>query len=635
MFSTKLSWSCRHFHTSHAIKGSQVKEKLRNFEKHHVVIGKTSKELARLGEKKALELKRIRKRAYSKQQAMHVLKTKYGVIDDKTVNIGPTSQSDSNFLAMTKDRRMLYSILGVNGEQLRDSRLIADDVKKFLKRGQIEKAVFLTRLAKNKGSAGMNMIMDYYFHELGYSQSAIKLYTWRKKWGIPPNEYTNTILFNGLAQQKQHISGATGDFVLKIVDDLIANNKLSQIEFNAAVGALSNCMDVTPAFELYERKTGNVRRDAITFLWMLRACSRVKTDRLFKELLGGLMEKIPFKCVDSQLIFEFCKALNSRSDNKEIKRLTLRALYQYFEIDISEKLLPIVQDERLLQPLAKWSIEKRFSVGKNVIGLFLENCLQTGEYELGVAFFAKVKENQIKLIDLDMFHNYMELIMKKYPTECGEECLKVFEEMEANGRIAPAKHSIILVYKAFSKQANRKFINCDEIRVEKLLKACQNFIRDQEGVHSKEFNAKIYPIQSWQFLLSIVKGANSHDKISTTTLKLIIDEYSKSLCHGVFDRKDGYNMGSERFVELECVRLLKTLSNRLEIPGIEDLDISAESSERNAFLLRRLLLRFKDKLLEHITSIEKEGDRGENIADLEWSLKQLARRILSSEVPSL
>lgn len=612
-----------------------MKEKLRNFERHHVVIGKTSKELARLGEKKAMELKKMRKSAYSKQQAMHILRTKHGVTDVKMIDIGPTSQSDSKFLSMTKDRRMLYSILGVNGEQLRDSKLIADDVKKFLKRGQVEKAVFLTRLAKSKGSVGMNIIMDYYFHELGSSQSAVKLYTWRKKWGIPPNEYTNTILFNGLAQQKQHISGATGDFVLKVVDDLIANDKLSQIEFNAAVGALSNCVDVTPAFELYERKTGHVRRDAISFLWMLRACSRVKTDGLFKELLGALMEKIPSKYVDSQLIFEFCKALNSRSENKEIKRLTLKALYQYFELDISEKLLPKVQDEHLLQPLHKWSIEKRFPAGKNVTGIFMENCLQTGEYELGVVFFAKLRESQINLIDLDVFHNYLELIIKKHPTECGEECLKVFEEMEANGRIAPAKHSIILVYRAFAKQANRKYISCDEMRVERLLEACQSFVRDQEGVHSKEFNEKIYPIQSWQFLLSIVKGANSHDKISTSRLKLIINEYCKSLCHGAFDRKDGYKVGSERFIELECVRLLKTLYTRLEIPGIENLDITAPSSERDAFLLRRLLLRFKDKLLQHITLIEKGDDGGEGIADLEWSLKQLARRILSSEVPIL
>lgn len=607
-----------------------MKGKLNSFKDQDILVKKSSRELQKLNEKKLAKLKKLHKTAYSKQQAVHLLKEQHGIANEgiKELEIGPTSQSDLKFISTTRDRRMLYTILGVTGDQLRDSKLIAEDVKKFLKRGQVEKAVFLARLAKKKGAAAMNSIMEYYFYDLKYPQSAIQMFNWRKKWGIPPNEYTNTILFKGLAQQEQQISKATANLVTRVVDGLISREELSQIEFNAALGALANSTDVTQAFELFEKRVKGIRPDAITYLWMLRACSRIKTDKLFNSVLSKTVEGIPSRCVDSRLLFEFCKTLNSRPE-KESKQLALVALDEYYDFGKGGKLSPKVPEGLSFLPLSHWSIEDKFPISKHTLGLLLANCIQTGNWKFGIETFLRFKRDNNKLIDVDMFHKYMQLLMKDDPATCGEKCLKVFEEMESIKNIAFSKHSLILVYSSLEKQASKKIINSDELKIDELLAKCQDFIKQQEGIYSKELENKVYPLKSWQFLASIIKHANSSNKVSLSRYKLLIDEFLRTLCHGLLDFKNSRVGEQARFIELEFVRLLKIFSDKLEVPDIEDVDTSVDGPEREAFLLRRLVLRLKDKLLQHIKLIETGKQKSEDVDELEWSMKQIAHRIFT------
>ncbi|QLL32346.1 hypothetical protein HG536_0C05150 [Torulaspora globosa] len=623
----------RNLHIFRALGGSQVKEKLRSFEHSSIVLHKTSKEMERLNKKKLMKLKKLRKTAYSKQQAIDILSKKHGFADkdSREIELGPTSLSDLKFMSTTRDRRMLYTILGVNGEQLRDSKLVKEDAEKFLKRGQVEKAVFLARLAKKKGAAAMNSIMEYYLHDLQYPQSAVKMYNWRKKWGIPANEYTNTILFKGLARQSQHISRATGEFITKVVNRSIEREELSQIEFNAALGALANCTDVTLAFELFDRKLKGVRRDAISYLWMLRASSRIKTDQLFNTILGGLMEGMSAKCVDSQLLFEFCKTLASRSGSKETRCLALAALNSYFSFDLGKGLTPEVPQGLAILPLSHWSLEEKYPVNKHAVGLFLRTCLQAGKFELGIDAFKRLKEKKRHLIDVDMFHLYMELLMKNDPKNCGEQCLKVFEEMESFEGIPFSKHTLVLVYRSFEVQSSKKAVYDDDRQVERLLRSCRAFCLEQEGVFSKEAKSRIIPIESWQFFVRIVKNLNAHGKVTTYSLKMILDDFMKAICYGIFDVKHLTKTDVARSVELEIVRLLAVFTQRLDIPDIEELDTIKEGPEREIFLLRRLGIRFKNALLRHVSILQSKEQENEDVSELEWSLKQLAQKFMANQ----
>ncbi|GAV48069.1 hypothetical protein ZYGR_0I03660 [Zygosaccharomyces rouxii] len=625
----------RNFQLYSRVQGSSLKEKLNNLQQRQTVLNKSSKELKRLDAKKRLEIKKTQKRAYPRQKAITLLQKQNKNLDQelKAAAIGPTSDSDLKYLLKTRDKRLIYTILGITGEQLRDSVLIDKDVKKFLKRGLIEKAVILTRLAKNRGSAGMNSIMKYFFHESQAPQSAVDMYNWRKKWGIPPNEFTNTILFDGLARQKNPIKKANASLVLKAVDRLIENNKLTQIEFNAALGALSNCNDITHAFELFERKNKGVEKDSISYLWILRACKRVESDSLFQEVIISIMEDIPARLIDAPLLFEFCKTLHSRDDNVALQKMAVLALKEYFEIDYDTDLWPKLLGSFQLLPLSHWSIDRRFPLNAPVVGLFLDNCLKSKQYSLGLQFFEYLKANKTEILDLGMYHKYMELQLKGNPLDCGDKCLEVFNEVESNPNFISFKHSLILLYKAFERQALKKANNIDKVKINEFLSKCLDVIKKNEGIYSKEFNTRLYPKKTWQFIFAVVKAANTNEALSNRMFTTIIDEYLRSFIHGEFSPSSISPTNREsretlRFVELECIRLLNQLASRMSIPGIEEVDTSKPSLERNIFLQRRQLRQFKKMLLEHVDALQSEHPNVEDLNELDVKLKEKASKIL-------
>ncbi|CDH08333.1 uncharacterized protein ZBAI_00115 [Zygosaccharomyces bailii ISA1307] len=620
----------RTFHSCQREQGSSLKEKLRNVQQHDILMNKSSKELAKLDAKKRIQFKKLQKSAYPRQQALHLLKQKHGDLDEeiKAAVLGPTSQDDLKHLIHTKDKRMIYTILGVSGDQLRDSKLIAGDVKKFLRRGQVEKAVFLSRLAKKKGSAAMNAVMEYYFNEKQAPQSGIDMYNWRKKWGIPSNEFTNTILFNGLAQQKRHVSKASGDLVLKTIDRLVKDNELSQIEYNAAISALSNCTDVTAAFELYERKIKGISKDAITHLWILRACKRIASDVLFQELVLTVLRKIPASCIDAQLLFEFCKTLNSRADCGRLQSMTILALNEYFEIELDQKSFPKPIKDFHFVPLSHWSIRERYPLSMSVIGLLLDNCLQTGQYELGIHFFRQVSKHKRDMLDIDMFHKYMELLIRGHSSTCGDQCLEVFNEIENDSNLPTVKHSLVLLYRAFEKQARKKVNNSERDKIDKFLKKCLCFIKEVEGVYSKEFNDRVYPAKSWKSIFSILKAANAHEAVGNRCLVAILDDYLKSSIRGEFEQFKSDSPSAQRFVELELVRLLNQIALRMALPQIENVDHSLPSTERTIFLQRRRLLQLRNCVLKHVEALESENRNKDVLEKWELALREKARHII-------
>lgn len=257
MIAVKVSRvTVRFYHGSLVNFGNtNLKEKLHVLKKKSTVIRKSSKELQRLAEKQKIKRNKAQKASYHKDRAVHILKSKYGISDISRDQLGPTSENDIKFLSKIKDNRLLYTILGVNGFQLRDAILVTKDVEKFLKRGQVEKAVMLVKLAKAKGSSGANLIMDYYLNELHSPKSAVDMYNWRKKNGIPINEYTDVTLFDGLAKQPEPISTKYGEMVLKILDSKGEDEEFNIREFNAALGALTNCTDYSLAFQLFDSRS--------------------------------------------------------------------------------------------------------------------------------------------------------------------------------------------------------------------------------------------------------------------------------------------------------------------------------------------------------------------------------------------
>lgn len=603
-----------------------------HFEKFNVLPNKSKKQLEHLTERKRLKWKKLNKTAYSKDQALHIIRKSYPQSPPpQNLQLGPTSESDLEFLAKSKDKRLIYTILGINGEQLRDARLIARDVQKFLKRGQVEKAVFLTRLAKKKGAAAMNSIMEYYFNELNQPQSAVDMYNWRKKWDIPINEYSNTILFKGLAEQKSSfVSNNTAEMILNIVTRRIESGELNQIEFNAALGALANCTDVTGAFKLYEKQIPGIKRDAITYTWMLRACSRIKTEELFLEMVDELIKTIPGRIIDSRLLFEYCKAFHSReSPSPKIKYACLYALNEYFQLSLTPEFLKNVPNSELqLYPLSHWNIDRKFSVNKHVIGLFVESCLKANCNDVSIKW---VKDNlstsKKTMLDLPIFYSILQAIIKTHPTTCGDECSELFKVTKSMEGIPFSKHTLKLVYKAYERQALRSYTNKDDIKCQNLITNCQKFISENESVYSNTLKEKVYPKQVYQFLFPIIKNCNANGKVSNATLKSITQEFLKTILAGFYnDGNEKESIEKKKYLALEAIRFINTTIERMRMDGFDGDIKKLPTEERKTFHTRRLLLRLKENLLEQITAFE--GKDTKSLDEIQTGLKQLTQRLL-------
>jgi len=627
----------RSIHCTNVYLGSSVKTKLSELTKHDVVLRKTAKDFRRLEKQQSIKTKKKLKTAYSKPIAFKKIK-KYNLessltTTESTPNLGPTS--DDNLLLLTKinDKRLIYTILGITGEQLRDSVLVTNDVSKFIRRGQLEKATFLAKLAKHKGSAAMNSIMKYYLDELQSPKSALHIYNWRKKVDVPLNEYSNTILFSGLANQKKPISKTLGLSVYNIVDKLIIDNKLNQTEYNAALGALGNCVDVSYAFKLFRRKNSikGIKYDVVSMMWIFRVSSKVKTDSLFAEIFNELLLSISKTQVDDKLLFEICKTLHKKD---KYSSSLLMAVNKYFRMPPSdvwnESLIRTssLSKELKLPELDKWGIKRKYPVNKHIIGLLLNNSLKTGSYKVGISIYEEIKESNPSIIDIDMFHSYLNLIIESSSADYMEKSLAVIKEAKENDPNFISRHTIALAYMAFKKCFRKARCNSTPEGVVNMLNMCDSFVSRYDGKYSKDLQCNVYSRESWLYLFQIVKELNSKVGFVLECKEFVLTQYLKSVRAGEFDityiQKKDYS--KEIYLQLEAVRLLSSIAQDLKTI---DNDPNMTVMKDDNFLRRRLILRLKKRLLLHVEELENAKQKGMELepTNSEWSTKQLAARI--------
>lgn len=626
------SFRLRCFNTSSMTQASNVKEKLRlsMFGSSHNKL--TIKDQNILQERKRRKLKKLQKTAYNKSQAEHIIRKKHlNSSEESKLKIGPTTNQDLRFLSQTKDKRLLYSILGTNGEQLRDSKLIYEDVQKFIKRGQMEKAVFLTKLAKGKGSAGMNLIIDHYLRNLHMPTSAVKLYNWRKKNGVPLNEYSNTILFDGIAKQPEQVSTKIGEFVTHVVESLIQEEKLSLIEFNSALGALSNCKDVRFCFDIYKmvkeskycRKS--IRKDAITYTWLLRASSKLETFRLFGETFNDIMDSLTRNIIDSRLLFEICKTVAEKDGT-----YGLYALQKYFEIQDSN--VYNGNDSLSIYDLSHWDIANKYRSNNHVLGLQMDLYISTGKLREGIRCYKRTFKESAHLIDLDIFQKYLKMIILYHPSSCVQECLNALKEAESVGKRFNSKHTKILLYESYMRQSAKKMINADAKNVQALLAQLENFIKDTEGEYSSEFKQKLFPRNAWKFYYRILDNCNANNQVPNEIYETTLVNFLKCLCANVFTIKDVKlsEYKSNKYIELECVRLINRLMADKDLSEFNITTTKEDKKKREQFLERRLLQKLKNKLLNHIEFFESNKTKdGSSIEEVELSLNQLSHQLLA------
>ncbi|SCU92468.1 LAMI_0E10594g1_1 [Lachancea mirantina] len=608
------------------VYGSSVKQKLFLLQSRNKVSKKTGDELKRQAERRAIQAKRANKRPYSKQKAQHILKLKHGISPSElsVAQLGPTSKSDLRYLTLTRDKRMLYTLLGVTGSQLRDSKLVAGDVEKFLRRGQLEKAIFLARLAHKRGVVGMNLILEYVCKNMNDGGGAIDLYNWRKKWGIELNEFTNTVLFSGLANLVEPLSDKQARRVFRIAQLLIEKDQMNQIEFNAALKALSNSINVERVFELFELKPKTIHGDKMTYQTLLTALKRTQLEKVTRANI--LMAKIPPKLIDFRIALEYCRIWGSY-DDRDFQRMALSALQNYFALG-EKSYAALLPTDKSLPQLAKVAGTERFPVRGSVLETFIELCLKTEEYELATKVFENWKSKNERVLTCRVYELMINVTIRSQPNSCTKKVLELFEALDS--RFRENKSGLILVYKAFERQAARKFTNGNEARLEVLLSDLQNFASSMESYHGADINAEVLQWKVWLYYWKIVNSGNTLGKICLTRAKFILDQFINTVLSGQIElkKRSEADHGGLRHIELESVRFISAFADRFRV---QDLDnVNQDGAERECFLFRRSLLRLKTLLLEHLRVIE---GKIQDVSELECSINQCCVRLRAMPVP--
>lgn len=214
---------------------------------------------------------RIRKKFSSpltKGTALKVLTDKFSELS--IVNkrdVGPTlsisdEALDEVFRDARNNRRLIYTILGTSGDQLKDSVTVEKDVLKFLARNDITKAIYLSRLAKSRGEVAMNHIIQHLLREQ-HGSKAVDLFQNRKKWGVPINSHTLTILFHGSAHLQNGMSEKHIQKLYRIFRTELDKDIISIVHVNACLSALLNSTSFPATgikfFEdLCEKQFGNI-----------------------------------------------------------------------------------------------------------------------------------------------------------------------------------------------------------------------------------------------------------------------------------------------------------------------------------------------------------------------------------------
>ncbi|ODV98162.1 hypothetical protein PACTADRAFT_47965 [Pachysolen tannophilus NRRL Y-2460] len=389
-----------------------------------------SKQLKAKQRRKELYLREKKLKPFTKSTANEILKKKLNIaIDEK---IGPTVKLEDEQLKeifKTSNKRLIYSVLGTSGEQLKDSEIVEKDVLKFLSRNDLNKAIYLSRLAGTHGIVAMNRILNYLLVEQQDANGAISLFNFRKKWGVPPNEHTFTILFDGLSKISKPLNEKILIKILNIFNGTKEKNPelISIIHVNSLLSALTNSSDLTHAFKFFQElpTEGKLKAENKTFTILFKGLSQAELDddlcieraNLFWK---ALTEKLTYKAIDSKLIQSYASVFLTRSNLKYIS-YSLTILNNWFEICDEDKRSQVFRYSEShkfkynshSKTIELLSIEEinpfktRFELNKAALDLYLQGLNKLGLYKEAVHVYQTYVSKIRDTADIELFNNFL------------------------------------------------------------------------------------------------------------------------------------------------------------------------------------------------------------------------------------
>ncbi|AMD20108.1 HCL043Cp [Eremothecium sinecaudum] len=471
---------------------------------------------------------------------------------------------DDNFerLKETKSKDYIYTALGVSGNQLKDSKLVALDVMKLCKKKELHKALMLTKLANRRGAVAMNYLMEFYMRQLQDGKSAIDLYNYRKKWGIPITDATNTILFSGLAKLQRPLSKALTNTVFEIIKGLITTSQMNIITLNAAFNCLLNSSNPEYVFKALKLKSSNLVLDEISYEMLLRAALFIRNDFEAIDQANAVIKSVPKELVTNRILFHYINVWNMR-DNPDLSRTALNLIHRFYNCGGLNR-PPKAPAIARIPNFEEWSIRSKLSLDDHICALMLENYFKRKLWNKVDEHFNYLRDQDPSCLNEKAYLYAIKVRAIEKPATCIPYSLELYRELHIKQK-AVSKSVLLAVYESMARQLEKKSIQNNKTNLNTTLKTIHSFVTQYDSL--KINGTVVLNIRSWYAylkLLSYFKKSKAdliHPERLEAIVTLFISSFENSALNLQLSNKELKNSASyTTFVYREIIRFCENFT---------------------------------------------------------------------------
>jgi len=456
--------------------------------------------------------------------------------------LGPTSNEDLKYFQYA-DKKMLYRLLGVSEAQIQDSVVVTKTVKAFLNRNQGEKALSLAKLAGENGTVAMNFIISHYIRK-GEFNNALDLHVYRKKWGVKVNEYSLTMLFNEFTNYKSKeplFIGKNQGERLKNFYFTSTNTKdykPNMIHFNSCLTALSRCVDQSFVFEVLDRAEElEMKLDTKTFTAILQGLSFSKDDVFAiggAEYIYEKLLKVPEHELDHRVWESLARVFITRERSCLIKK-GIHILQKCFNISqdmprAGPLFYPETKSHEQLEVREFYPLDNKLEPRPSTIDVAMLGAVKIRNSKLALKFFEEFERDHETLIDIGLFHRYLDASQSSDPKNAGEISVKLYKTMAEDKKfkhLKPTDWTKEKVFKGFILQAKTNWEQ--KWQTNRNLQKARNFFKFLEAFMVMVENPPKLPIfKGYLNNLQYIKLEKDEAKIVEERFEAIEDFYTEN-----------------------------------------------------------------------------------------------------------
>lgn len=556
-------------HKSKAVKAKPVKSKLKE-----LVHGEYS-DLNPTKVTSILEAKERKKRARFAQETTDFGYLMRPYMEKYFSDIKNVLHETPSFL---QEHFVVVSFLGLeNVKQLENSYTVDKHVESLLAENKLPYAVHICRMAKDKGSVGMNRILQHLLKK-GDHNLATKVFNNMKKWGCTPTERTPVILSKHTIKSEKSLSSTEVQKLIQNYDHSMNKSKTAVSKLilsNSMLETLARSSYVSYAIALFKDipETGRFSRDSKTYTTMLNMIAHQPTpiSREILSLRKSIWSEVQQREhageleVDAKLVDAYCNSLAIQKDPKYYHML-LDIKKQYFSDDINVE-----------------SSIRKFPFTSREFDILFKCAVNTGLHEEAACLFESVSDFKQMKLDLANYHNILRNAYKLSESQAYTE--KVFETMLTDYRAGnqsahPNSLTIHLVWRNYL-QSKGKDIDLQGIEntIQKILPELdisvdEMILSTYVGLYYKVFNSSFgrrpggrAGIQAVKFIkehLDEISEVSSRQKFPTRVKKALLN--ASNICDYTLNHTDNRSKIDDELLWIKDVKsniqqLLKTLAD--------------------------------------------------------------------------